>query len=80
MEKCFADDGLWCTVLKVKRCNKCAFYKPLSSQIKVVVKQIKDYEDYIPKQRVRTWIRQAKKGDLEGARKGLDRVKKMNGL
>ena len=76
-EKCFADVSTrTCSALKVKNCYQCNFYKPLSNQTKVVIKELQSYKGTISKQSLKTLVGQARAGDLVGARKGLDKVKR----
>ena len=80
-EKCFAEISIkTCSALKVKNCYQCNFYKPISIQIDVVIKEIQSYRGSIPSQSLKTLVGQAKAGDLAGAMKGLSKVKRMRGI
>lgn len=48
-------------------------------QVVHFIKELKQYRDVLPKQTLRTLKGQALSGNLEGARKGLNRVLKRKG-
>lgn len=80
-EPCFAELSInECSALKKKNCYECKFYKPLKSQIEVVVKEINSYKNLIPNGTLKTLVGQARAGDLEGAREGLKKNKNMRAL
>lgn len=78
--KCFADAGVRCDALVVKECEGCSFYKPLDSQIEVFLEDMKVYKGIISNQSYKTIAGQAKAGDLIGARRGFEIVKKRSAL
>ena len=84
-EPCFAEVSInECSALRVKNCFDCKFYKSAKDQLKVItkdtLKEINSYRGLIAEQTLKTLIGQAKKGDAEGARRGLERVKRMMAL